>query len=256
MSLTWWAAAAVIVGREPDERDAAPLGVADLLAVLLRRRRRPRPGCRGARSACAMRVAGGARRPRRAARPAPPTAPTATRSMHAGLEQRHQQPRDAERDADARVGDLAVAGQRVVPAARADRAERLVAGHPGLEHGAGVVVQPAGDAQVGLDRDARLIERAAVDDRGQLGQPLVAAAACATPSARDPVDERRCRSRGSRPARRHAAACVARQPGLVGEQRRDHARPGTLSSLSITRITAATSGAPSPRRSPRSACGC
>ena len=52
------------------------------------------------------------------------------------------------------IGGLPVAGQRVVAAAGADRAEVLVAGHPGLEDGAGVVVQAAGDAQVGLDGDA------------------------------------------------------------------------------------------------------
>src|ERR1700712_4916811 len=89
-------------------------------------------------------------------------------------EQRDEHPADTERDADAGVGGAAVGGECVVPPAGADRAERLIAREPGLEDGAGVVVEATGDLQLGDDVDAVGDERqTALDDRGQLGEALV-----------------------------------------------------------------------------------
>ena len=128
---------------------------------------------------------------------------------HAVGEQRDQRPGDAERDADAGVRRPAVAGERVVAAAGADRLQPLVAGHEDLEDRAGVVVEAAGDAQVGLDRDV-LGRRggAALDDGGELGEALVEQLVLDAERA-DLLDERgvgdpdrRQRQAALRPARR------------------------------------------------------
>ena len=140
--------------REPDVRDAAPLGVPDLLAELLRRWRRPRWGCRGARSAVGDARRWPARTPRRRARPARRSGTARLPASTPSAMQRDQGAGDAEGDADAGVRRPAVAGEGVVAAAAADGLQPLVAGHEDLDDGAGVVVEAAGDAQVGLDGDA------------------------------------------------------------------------------------------------------
>ena len=164
---------------------------------------------------------------------------------HAALQQRHQQPGDAERDADAGVGDLAVGGQRVVAAARADRAERLVAVHPGLEHRAGVVVQAAGDAQVGLDPERSVeMPRAARDHRGELGQTLRRAGRARRPSACTRGDERGVR-------RMRISASAQALLGLLAGRGRPR-RPAAAHDLGrapcracrSTRMTAAEVGRP------------
>ena len=81
-----------------------------------------------------------------------------------------EQARDADRDADARVGALAVGGQRVVPAAGAHRAVVLLPDELGLVDGAGVVVEAAGDLEVGDEHPGRVLH-AGGDHRGQLRQP-------------------------------------------------------------------------------------
>ena len=125
----------------------------------------------------------------------------------------------AERDADAGVGRAAVAGQRVVAAARADRAERLEPGHPGLVDRARVVVQPARDAQVGDARSpGRTPRPRALDHLGQLGQAGRPAGRSCTPERPHLVDERRVGRRRSRPARRQRV-----------RQRRRSAPPGSTS---------------------------
>ena len=62
-----------------------------------------------------------------------------------------QQTRQADGDAHAREGPLAVGGEGVIAAAGAHRAEVLVPGHERFVDGAGVVVQTASDLQVGHD---------------------------------------------------------------------------------------------------------
>ncbi len=104
----------------------------------------------------------------------------------------HQKARDAERDADTGIGVLAVAGELVVATARADRSELLVAGHAGLEHGAGVVVEAAGDAQIGDNVDAVSPGRAG-DDLEQLVEALVEQRVLDTECAYG-VDERSVRA--------------------------------------------------------------
>ena len=137
-------------------------------------RRRPRWGCRGARSAVgdarrwpardssSTRATSTALGHRRGCRPSTPSASSGTRVR-----------RDAEGDADAGVRRPAVAGERVVAAAAADRLQPLVAGHEDLDDGAGVVVEAAGDPQVGLDGD--VVARPAV------AQPSTTAASSARP---------------------------------------------------------------------------
>ena len=70
---------------------------------------------------------------------------------HAVGQQRDERARDAERHAHAGVRRPAVGGEGVVAAAAADGLQPLVALHEDLHDGAGVVVEPARDAQVGLD---------------------------------------------------------------------------------------------------------
>ena len=158
--------------REPDERDATALRGADLLAELLGRRRdlaRDAASPEGGRDGVARGPAvvvddgdeDGARHRSRA-------------GEDAVGDERHQGAGDAERDADAGVRRLPVAGEGVVAAAAADRLQVLVAGHEDLDHGAGVVVEAPRDAQVRLDRDVAPLSRAAaLDDGGELGQALV-----------------------------------------------------------------------------------
>ena len=69
-----------------------------------------------------------------------------------------EQAGQADGDAHAREGAPAGGGQGVVAAARAHRAEVLVTGHEGLVDGAGVVVQSAGDLQIG-DESTRTAAR-------------------------------------------------------------------------------------------------
>src|SRR5262249_23638135 len=105
------------------------------------------------------------------------------------VEQRDQGAGDAEADADAGVRRPAVARERVVAPAARGRLEPLVTGHEDLEDGAGVVLEPAGDAEVGLDRDP-VVDRVgtAVDDGGQLAQPRLQQLVLDAERP-DPVDE-------------------------------------------------------------------
>ena len=157
---------------EPDVRDAAPLGVPDLLAELLR------AGGHLGRDAAAAQPVGEllGRRPRVLVGEGDEhrAGDGAAARQHAVGDQRDQGAGDAERDAHARVRRAAVAGQGVVASAGAHGLEPFVAGHEDLEDGAGVVVEAAGDAQVDLDRDAVADSaRTAVDDGSQLLEPGV-----------------------------------------------------------------------------------
>ena len=233
MSLTW--SAAVGAG-EPDERDAAALGVPDLLAELLRRSRPPRWGCRGARSAVGDRVAGRRGAPRRRARPARRSAPARLPVEHAVGEQRDQRARDAE----ARCRRRGTSSGRRWPARRTGRRqptdfEPLVAGHEDLEDGAGVVVEAAGDAQVGLDgrRASPTDVGAAVDAPRPARRALVEQLVARRPSARTRSTNEVSATRivGQLEAALRPAPAVA--PASLDEQRRRRPRRGSLSSLSI-----------------------
>ena len=73
--------------------------------------------------------------------------------------------------ADARVTFAALRCEIVVPAARADRTERIGAVKEGLVHGTGVIIQTAGDFEVG-DHRARADTCRLVDDHRQRIEPL------------------------------------------------------------------------------------
>ena len=77
----------------------------------------------------------------------------------AAAEQGYDGPGDAEGDPDPGVGRPAVGGQRVVATAAADRLEVLEAVHVDLEDRAGVVVQPAGEAEARDDLEPVAVHR-------------------------------------------------------------------------------------------------
>ena len=160
---------AAVVLLEPDVRDAAPLGVPDLLAELLRAR-----GDLGGDAATAQPVGqlvGGRAGVLVGERHEHGARDGAAAGEHAVGDERDEGARDAEGDADAGVRRPAVAGQGVVASAAAHGLQPLVARHEDLHDGARVVVEAAGDPEVGLDGDVVVHHvRAAVDDRGQLGQ--------------------------------------------------------------------------------------
>ena len=209
MSLTW--SGSPSAPEEPHERDAAPVGVPDLLAELRRARchlDRDPAGAQPGRDLVGpfprvLRAHGDEHRARHGTR----------RAHQTGAQQARDEPRDADREADARVGVRAVGGERVVAAARADRAELLVADQHRLVDGAGVVVEAARDLQVG-DDDAGRPHRRRTDQRTQLGQTLVeqlAAHAVARGECADRVDHALVGpvDRGQRQAR---AACASSAP--------------------------------------------
>ncbi len=155
---------------EPHVGDAAAIGVLDLLAELV--------GCRcdlAGDSPCAQasgnvlavgpgRVVDHRDEDDRGHRPG-------HRDKVAAEQDRHQ-PRDAEGDADAGIRLPAVGGQGVVASAGGDRAHGLESHELGLVDGAGVVVEAAGDAQVGDDGAGSPGVRA-VDDGDELLDALV-----------------------------------------------------------------------------------
>ncbi len=160
-------------------------------------------------------------------------------------EQGHHDAAHAQGDAHARVGGTAVGRQRVVAPAGADRAEGLVAVQAGLEDGARVVVQAAGDRQVGLDADAVVDQvRAGGDQRGELVEPLVEQRVLAR-RARGPARRRWCRRSGSwrapAPGRRRRCRARPRRPAARAPR-----SAGSLSSLSTRRITSSVSPSPRP----------
>ena len=168
--------------------------------------------------------------------------PASTPSLMSGTSVR-ETPKEI---ADAGVRRLAVAGQGVVAAAAGDGLQPLVAGHEDLEHGAGVVVEAAGDAQVRLDRDVVGDRgRAAVDDRGQLRQAGLQQVVLDAES-RGRHRRRTCRRRGCSPAPGTSRPARAWRPA-VSTSSAATASAGCLSSLSMARIAAGTSGMPRPR---------
>ena len=231
---------------EPDVRDAAALGVPDLLAELLRARRPPRWRCRGG--------AARSRRPRWPARDSSSTSATSTAlgtfgpgsrtpSANSGIERA----RDAEADADAGVRRPAVAREGVVPAAAADRLQPLVARHEDLEDGAGVVVEAAGDPQVGLDGDV-VVDGvgAAVDDRRELGEALVEQLVLDAERP-DPLDEARCPATRIVASSRQRCACSVGGAGVARPAARPPRRRAACRACRSCRIAAVTSGMPRPR---------
>ena len=154
--------------REPDEGDPTAVGVLDLLAELLGGH-----GHLGCDPAGAQQLGG-------VLRGAPGVlvgqghvdggGHGAAGGGHLLGEHAHHQSGDTDGQAHAREHAVALGRQRVVPAAGADRAQLLVSGEHRLVDRPGVVVQAAGDRQVGH----RTSGGAAVqltDHLGQLGQP-------------------------------------------------------------------------------------
>ncbi len=152
-----------------------------------------------------------------------------------------------ERDADPGIARPAVAGQRVVAAAGADRADALEAGHPGLEDRPGVVVQAAGDPQVGLD-DHAVGEASGRSPRPRRCSSAIPSSSSGwlTPSAAHLRRRTSCPASGwpRSPGRARPARPTARP-------RRPASWPGSppapCRSCRSTRITAPASGAPTPR---------
>ena len=154
MSLTWSPAApSRPPPEEPHERDARAGRRAGSACRTSPRSARPRRGSR-ARAArprprrTRSRASSLRHRDEHGARHRPRRADQARR------QQARHEPGDADRQPDARVGRRAVGRERVVAAARADRAELLVPDEHRLVDRARVVVEPARDLQVG-DDDAR-----------------------------------------------------------------------------------------------------
>ena len=155
---------------EPHERDAPAVGVADLLAELRRRggdvggdASGPQGGGHAVAGGAVLLVRdgdehGGGHR--------------AAGRRQAVTEHAGQQPGDADGQSDTGVGALAVGGEGVVPPARADRAEVLVADQRRLVDAARVVVEPAGDLEVRDHRAGRALLRG-LQQRHELAEPLV-----------------------------------------------------------------------------------
>ena len=232
---------------EPDVRDSPTVGVPDLLAELGSRRRhlgadaRDRSASATASDAARSRLV--AHRDQDAA-----WAPTGCGEPAIG-QQRAPSSREtpSEMPTPGKVTST-VAGQRVVPAAGADRAERLVPDELGLVDRAGVVVEAAGDLQVGDDGT---------------GPPRVRSCRRPPPARRDPRRAAGARLRGRAPGRRREWSVAgdlgqlqarARPPPASAPPRPPAAptpaRGPTLSSLSIARSAASGSVAPAPRKKP------
>ena len=216
-----------------DVRDAAPLGVADLAGRTSGRTPPPRTG-RRVRAAARRARRSSCGRPRRRPPPARRSGRPGRRSRTPRLSRGTRVRLTPKRDADPGVGRAAVAGQRVVPTAGADRAEPLVAVQPGLEDGAGVVVQTAGDAQVGDDPDP------------------VARPAARTPRARPRA--RRAPPRGARGSRRGRAP--GRRTRRPSELIRARARHASACSRGQARLADAAARAPRPRGAGRACRRC
>ena len=160
---------------------------------------------------------------------------------------RHE-PGDAERDADAGVGGAAVAGEGVVPPAGADRAEGLVADELGLVDRAGVVVEAAGDLEVGHD-GARHPRRARRRPRRPARRAPPSSSGCSTPSART-CSTNEASALRIRASARHCCAPSGRQPGLGLEQRRRPSRGRSCRACRWRAARRAASVAPAPRKKP------
>ena len=225
-----WTAGSQVVGRRlPAAASAATCSPERMSLTSSAVRRRPgtrRTGCRAgrrsriclpnfaalgatsvgdapARAAPRRPVAGRPRAPRPAPRPARRSAPAGTRVSASGAEQQAEQPGHADRDADARD----TVGRRRWPGCRSGRRSRSsrTARSPtqlGLVDRAGVVVEAAGDLQVGDDQPGRVLA-AGLDDRDQLLQALVEQRVARRP-ARAP------RRRTTRPAARDRGQRQAR----------------------------------------------
>ncbi len=166
------AVGASTLSREPDERDAAPLGRADLTTVLLGARRDL------ARDAAATQRVGDPLAARAALLVGQGDQDRAGHGPaareHTLGDQRHQRAREAEGDAHARVRRTAVVGERVVASATTDRLQPFVARHEDLDDGAGVVVETPRDAEVGLDRHPSVHDVGAALEHGrELGEAAV-----------------------------------------------------------------------------------
>ena len=214
---------------EPDERDAAAVGVADLPAELvglgchlagdaagaeqLGHRRRLRPGLLGVDRHQHDRR----HRPRR--------------PEQALGQQRGQQPGDADGQPHPRIGRLAVAGQGVVAAAGGDRAVALVADQLGLVDRAGVVVETAGDLQVGHD-PPRHVRRGRADHVGQQLQPLVEQVVL--DAERPHLGDEGGVPRGDLGQPDTAVGLGRGETGLVGEQRPHPVRPDLVDLVDLT----------------------
>ncbi len=216
------------------ERDAPPVGVPDLLAEL-RRGRRHLDG-----NAAAPQLRGrphrvGAGPPRRPARPA-------RRSAYCGCALSNPWLISRAPAADTPI-EIPTPGYVVRPSEAsesyrpppADRPEPLVADQVDLVDGAGVVVQAAGDPQVGHQQTGRVLGGRAPSTWRQPLEALVQEVVLDTERA-DPLDERRVRDRDRRPARGRVPACSRSAPASIRQRRPPSSGP-ILSSLSTIRST-------------------